>query len=453
VSWEWNIAVGIVAVLLIIVAGLLYDAVMALNRVEDKLDKLNVLEEKIVQEQATSRDHQNYRLDSIASAIHSPRGYVPPTVRFCDRCRKEYPESNRWWTAYQLGLAPFRLCAYPQQKERPEDKWLHGEECIMAETRAYMANVLRQRQQIGHKQKREYMEHSDFGSSDIHSLNVSHCGHCEKEYSESDFWWTVSAKEMEIEVREGFRYSSYRARDYYFCGERCVLEAVGVFIATQTDEMLKEKWNEYLMAIGRSNLRGWLAAQSATQVSPPAQAVPSVPTTQEIRSGKEPARHSIPRAAGRAVGWVLRRLSDTTRGHRRVLLVDDQEALVEVAGKMLTEAGYDVRSTLDATKAIAIAQEFNPHVALLGVVMPGIDGIKLSMEFVRHLPRTKVVFWADVWREREKVITPQVLNQWREQGYYFDILPSPFEKEELLKKMKAWVHEARSRQPTSEPAQ
>jgi len=43
---------------------------------------------------------------------------------------------------------------------------------------------------------------------------------------------------------------------------------------------------------------------------------------------------------------------------RRVLLVDDEEALVEVVGKMLTEAGYDVRSTLDATNAITIAREF-----------------------------------------------------------------------------------------------
>lgn len=113
---QMEIAAGLIIVLLFIIAGLLYDAVMALSRVEDKFGKLL---EEIVQEQAKSREHQNYRLESIATAItYKPRRYVPPTVRFCDRCRKEYPESNRWWTAYQFGLAPFRLCAYPQQKER-----------------------------------------------------------------------------------------------------------------------------------------------------------------------------------------------------------------------------------------------------------------------------------------------------------------------------------------------
>ena len=35
-----------------------------------------------------------------------------------------------------------------------------------------------------------------------------------------------------------------------------------------------------------------------------------------------------------------------------------KKLLIEVAGRMLTEAGYDVRSTLDATNAITIAREF-----------------------------------------------------------------------------------------------
>lgn len=39
-SWQMDVAIGVISVLLIVIAGLLYDAVRALNRVEDKLDKL-----------------------------------------------------------------------------------------------------------------------------------------------------------------------------------------------------------------------------------------------------------------------------------------------------------------------------------------------------------------------------------------------------------------------------
>lgn len=39
-SWGWGIAMGIIAVLLSAIVGVLYNVVMALNRVDDKLGKL-----------------------------------------------------------------------------------------------------------------------------------------------------------------------------------------------------------------------------------------------------------------------------------------------------------------------------------------------------------------------------------------------------------------------------
>lgn len=126
----------------------------------------------------------------------------------------------------------------------------------------------------------------------------------------------------------------------------------------------------------------------------------------------------------------------------RILLVDDQEALIEVVDGMLTAAGYTVRSTLDATKAIAVAREFRPHVALLGIVMPVIGGVELGMDFATLFPNTKIVFWSEVWADGEGAVTPQMPEGWRKQGYRFDILPSPIEKEELLGKMKMWVAES-----------
>ena len=107
---------------------------------------------------------------------------------------------------------------------------------------------------------------------------------------------------------------------------------------------------------------------------------------------------------------------------------------MEVIGTVLVAAGYEVRSTLDSLEAIKIAREFQPHVALLGEIMPRMDGIKLAQELAGFLPRTKIVLTSET--------EPSDLEIFRERGWPFDVLVCPFEKEELLEKTSAWVREA-----------
>ena len=97
-----------------------------------------------------------------------------------------------------------------------------------------------------------------------------------------------------------------------------------------------------------------------------------------------------------------------------------------VWGKILVDAGYEVRSTLNSIEAIEIAREFQPHVALLGLIMPRMDGIKSGLELMKVLPRTKVV----ITTESE----PKDLETFRERGWTFDVLPWNSGKEELLEK-------------------
>jgi CheY-like chemotaxis protein len=118
----------------------------------------------------------------------------------------------------------------------------------------------------------------------------------------------------------------------------------------------------------------------------------------------------------------------------RVLICDDQEALVEVFEKILREAGYEVRSILNSLEAIEIARQFQPHMALLGEIMPRMDGIILGLELTSFLPQTKIVMTSEA--------ESSDLELFREKGWPFDILVCPFEKEELLEKTSVWVRQA-----------
>jgi hypothetical protein len=209
-----------------------------------------------VLEKQTELQQQNLRLENVGHGTsYKPDLYVPPTVRFCDLCRKEFPESSHWWTVYHQpgSVSAFRLCAYPQQKEKPEDEWLHGEECVVAELQAYLENVQCLWNKwvlegiIDRKQTREYKEKDRLGEEATKLLVVSPCNHCGRKYSESDFWWNLSREGMEIEIEQGFKlYPIFeQANHYYFCQKECVVAAVRVFIGIQLRALPPETWEAY----------------------------------------------------------------------------------------------------------------------------------------------------------------------------------------------------------------
>jgi two-component system CheB/CheR fusion protein len=62
----------------------------------------------------------------------------------------------------------------------------------------------------------------------------------------------------------------------------------------------------------------------------------------------------------------------------RVLVVDDNDDAAELLALALTSVGYVVRTASDARSALAVADEFNPEVALLDIGLPDMDGYELG---------------------------------------------------------------------------
>ena len=64
----------------------------------------------------------------------------------------------------------------------------------------------------------------------------------------------------------------------------------------------------------------------------------------------------------------------------RILLVDDEPDVLEFIGYNLKKSGYQVYTTQNGRDAIEKAKEVNPHLILLDVMMPEIDGIETCEE-------------------------------------------------------------------------
>jgi len=77
---------------------------------------------------------------------------------------------------------------------------------------------------------------------------------------------------------------------------------------------------------------------------------------------------------------------------RRVLVVDDNADSAESLKRLLTREGYQVMALQSPLKAVELAQVFTPHVAIIDVSMPIMDGLALC-RYMRELPVGKQMFF------------------------------------------------------------
>jgi two-component system, OmpR family, response regulator len=76
---------------------------------------------------------------------------------------------------------------------------------------------------------------------------------------------------------------------------------------------------------------------------------------------------------------------------KRILVVDDQSANTKLLKLFLERTNdYVVREENDAKAALSAAEEFQPHLILLDVMMPGVDGGELATRFNSN-PKLKSV--------------------------------------------------------------
>jgi len=75
----------------------------------------------------------------------------------------------------------------------------------------------------------------------------------------------------------------------------------------------------------------------------------------------------------------------------RILVVDDEIEACNVLKEFLGMKGYEVYTALDGPTAITKVKEVRPHIVLLDIRMPGMDGIDVLKEIKGVDPRVGVI--------------------------------------------------------------
>jgi two-component system, OmpR family, alkaline phosphatase synthesis response regulator PhoP len=78
----------------------------------------------------------------------------------------------------------------------------------------------------------------------------------------------------------------------------------------------------------------------------------------------------------------------------KILIVDDEPDILEFLSYNLKREGYNVSIAKDGKSAIEIAQKIIPHLILLDVMMPGMDGIETCEKIreIHFLDNTMITF-------------------------------------------------------------
>jgi len=122
----------------------------------------------------------------------------------------------------------------------------------------------------------------------------------------------------------------------------------------------------------------------------------------------------------------------------RVMVVDDERRIREMLELTLSHQGYDVRSAQDGQAALRLAQEWQPDVIILDVMMPKLDGITL-LPMLRRFTEAPVIMLSAKGEIDDKVGGLSVGAD--------DYLSKPFELPELLAHVDAKLRRPRIEHP------
>jgi two-component system chemotaxis response regulator CheY len=65
----------------------------------------------------------------------------------------------------------------------------------------------------------------------------------------------------------------------------------------------------------------------------------------------------------------------------RILIVDDDEAILEFMGEALNDEGYEVTTALNGAEGLAVAARLPPDLVLLDMRMPLMDGWEFAKKY------------------------------------------------------------------------
>ncbi|MEW5945612.1 MAG: response regulator [bacterium] len=115
---------------------------------------------------------------------------------------------------------------------------------------------------------------------------------------------------------------------------------------------------------------------------------------------------------------------------KKILIVDDEESLLSILSTRLKYAGFDVETAISGELALDMARAFAPHLVLLDIMMPGIDGFTV-LSMLKNEKKTRSIVIVMLTSKGDQQAIERALSMGA-----VDYIVKPFNPARLVDKVK-----------------
>src|SRR6266540_6369360 len=120
---------------------------------------------------------------------------------------------------------------------------------------------------------------------------------------------------------------------------------------------------------------------------------------------------------------------------QKVLVVDDEDHILELARLYLSREGYLIETVTDGAQALARFGQVKPDLVVLDVMLPNVDGLTICRE-IRKQSQVPIIMLTARDEVTDKVVGLELGAD--------DYLTKPFHPQELVARAKALLRRART---------
>jgi CheY-like chemotaxis protein len=117
---------------------------------------------------------------------------------------------------------------------------------------------------------------------------------------------------------------------------------------------------------------------------------------------------------------------DRLKASPHVLIVDDQSVICMTLAWIFRGKGYETRTAGSAEDALALLEAWIPHIAILDVSLPGMDGVDLAIHLKVLCPDCRLLL---ISGQPDSI---ESLKRAQDNGHTLELLPKPVSPTFLL---------------------
>ncbi len=121
-------------------------------------------------------------------------------------------------------------------------------------------------------------------------------------------------------------------------------------------------------------------------------------------------------------------LQERRRQTKKILIVDDEPAITDLVGLILSVEGYECCAANSGEEALRRMEQWQPDLVISDVMMPpGMNGVELAKRITDYYPGCAVLLFSG------NAATQDLLRIANDEGLSFPILAKPAPPRELVK--------------------